>query len=111
MPGPGTHPTIQEGLKVTRGRHQVGRGGKQPGKLGTKRERWGWADRMVQEAGGRPLGGWEGAEGGIVFLGEEGVPSTEPRPRSGQEVLEGSQPGTARAQEPCQAASEDTPGV
>lgn len=25
-PGPGTHPTIQEGLKVTRGRHQVGPG-------------------------------------------------------------------------------------
>ena len=24
LPGPGTHPTIQEGLKVTRGRHQVG---------------------------------------------------------------------------------------
>lgn len=58
-PGPGTHPTIQEGLKVTRGRHQVGPGeaaweteNEEGGEARVKSQR-GWANSDDAGAGGR----------------------------------------------------------
>ena len=63
-----------------------------------------------QEAGGRPLGGWEGAEGGIMFLGERrGAPLQGQGLSLSPETPEGSQPGRARAQERCQPVPEKTP--
>lgn len=86
----GTHPTIQEGLKVTRGGHQVG----------PREAAWEtWNEEggaVVQETGDRPLGGCEGAEGGIVFLGEErGAPPQSQGPGARREPAgQGQSPGT-----------------